>query len=203
VLPAAALAIPLAVVSATDISFGESIGDREYHPSSAAEIPAGGYELGMGRLVVDLRELDWKEDPVVDLDVDLGIGESVIAVPEDVCVSAEISSHAGELDVAGDDADGFSPELQATVAEGSPPRLDLTGEVDIGVMRVINDDDFELEVRGPWRFRDRIASDSERRERMDAACAPEPEPSTQNDQPAQGGQQGENDRKPPKGARDG
>jgi phage shock protein PspC (stress-responsive transcriptional regulator) len=177
-LPAAALAIPLAVVSAAGISFAESIGDREYRPSASAEIPEDGYEHGVGRLVVDLRDLDWESENVVDLDVDLGIGESVIAVPEDVCVSADVSSQAGELEVAGDDADGFGPDLEATNVDGSPPRLDLTGEVDIGVMRVINDDDFEIEAHGSWRFRDELPSDSELRERMDAACAAEPEPPT-------------------------
>ena len=41
-LPAAALAIPLALVSAADISFGEGIGDREYRPSCDRRASRGG-----------------------------------------------------------------------------------------------------------------------------------------------------------------
>ena len=118
-LPAAALAIPLAAVSAADISFGEGVGDREYRPTAASAIPEDGYELGVGRLVVDLRDLDWTEDEVVDLDVDLGIGEAIVAVPEDVCVAGALDARAGQLDLAGQDADGVDPELENGFAAGS------------------------------------------------------------------------------------
>ena len=89
IIPAVAVAAPLAVVSAADISFGDGVGEREYRPATAAALPADGYELGIGRLVVDLRGLDWSDDTVVDLDIDLGIGQAVVAVPENVCVSAD------------------------------------------------------------------------------------------------------------------
>jgi phage shock protein PspC (stress-responsive transcriptional regulator) len=172
-LPAAALAVPLAAVSAADISFGESIGEREYRPRTVAAIPDDGYELGIGRLVVDLRELGWADDTVVDLDVDLGIGQAIVAVPEDVCVAGALSGRAGHLDLAGDDSDGIDPELEG-FAEGSPPRLDLTGHIDIGEMLVVNDDDLDLEDGEAFRFRNRFQPDEERREAMEAACAPEP-----------------------------
>jgi phage shock protein PspC (stress-responsive transcriptional regulator) len=174
-LPAAALAIPLALVSAADISFGDGIGDREYRPSSIAALPEEGYELGVGRLIVDLRDLDWRDDTVLDLDVDLGIGEAIVAVPESVCVSGELDSRAGELYLAGEDAEGIDPELDGGFATGSPPRLDLTGEVDIGVMRVINDDDADLDDQRHWRDHDEFTeNDEEHREAMEAACAEVP-----------------------------
>ena len=53
-------------MSAADISFGDGIGERHYKPLTAEAIPADGYELGIGELVVDLRDLDWERSPVVD-----------------------------------------------------------------------------------------------------------------------------------------
>ena len=59
IAPAIALAVPLGTVSAADISFGDGIGERNYRPLTVAALPEDGYELGIGHLVVDLRDLDW------------------------------------------------------------------------------------------------------------------------------------------------
>jgi phage shock protein PspC (stress-responsive transcriptional regulator) len=88
VAPAAVLAIPLGLVAAADVSFGDGVGNREYQPSSISTLPDDGYELGVGRLEIDLREIAWEPDTVVDMSVDVGIGEAVIAVPESVCVAS-------------------------------------------------------------------------------------------------------------------
>src|SRR4051794_34696751 len=55
--PIFAIVIGAGVASASDLDFRGGIGEREYHPLSAAAIPANGYRLGVGRLVVDLRDL--------------------------------------------------------------------------------------------------------------------------------------------------
>ena len=57
--PAVAIVVGAGVASAADLDFRGGIGEREYHPLSAESIPADGYRLGIGRLVVDLRDLDW------------------------------------------------------------------------------------------------------------------------------------------------
>ena len=49
------LGIPAAAVAAADIQIDESIGQRTYTPTVAADIPADGYRLGTGQLIVDLR----------------------------------------------------------------------------------------------------------------------------------------------------
>jgi phage shock protein PspC (stress-responsive transcriptional regulator) len=72
IIPAVALAVPLGAVAAADIHFSDGIGDRHYRPASFSSVPADGYELGIGRLLVDLRELPWEEDTTLDLNVDLG-----------------------------------------------------------------------------------------------------------------------------------
>ena len=170
-LPAAFLALPLATVAAADIRFGDGVGERQYSPRTAAAIPADGYELGIGRLVVDLRDLGWNDDTVVDLDVDLGIGQALVIVPEDVCVSGELSASGGQLDLAGTRSDGFDPELAADDLAGSPPRLDLVGEADFAEFRVINDDDADADGR---HFGDSYGGRDAQLERMRAACAAEP-----------------------------
>ena len=55
------LGIPAAAVAAADINIDESIGQRTYTPTVAADIPADGYRLGTGQLIVDLRQLPWQK----------------------------------------------------------------------------------------------------------------------------------------------
>jgi phage shock protein PspC (stress-responsive transcriptional regulator) len=171
VVPALALAVPLSVVAATDVSFGSGVGDREYSPDTVEALPDDGYELGVGRLAVDLRDLEWKPRTVVDLDVELGIGQAVVAVPENVCVAADVHAAAGNLRITGDETDGVDIDSdEAVVGSASTPRLDLTGEVDLGEFLVVNDDDYDIDDH-----RDRFAhdgpSDEAQRTAAAAACA--------------------------------
>ena len=100
VVPALALTIGVGVATAADLDLEGGIGSKEYTPTSAASIPADGYELGVGRLAVDLREIDWSADRVLDLDVRMGAGQTIVAVPSDVCVVADAHAGAGHLVVA-------------------------------------------------------------------------------------------------------
>jgi phage shock protein PspC (stress-responsive transcriptional regulator) len=170
IAPALALAVPLAIVSAADISFGDGIGEREYRPATMASIPDEGYELGVGRLVIDLRDLPWRERTVADLDVDLGIGEAIVAVPEDVCVSAHATMTAGELYVAGDRNDGINVETDGIGPTAATPRLELDAEVDVGALRVINDDETDVDDHFDRWDHDAL-SDEEHTELARQACA--------------------------------
>lgn len=168
IAPAIALAVPLGVVSAADISFGDGIGERNYRPLSVASLPEEGYELGIGQLVVDLRDLDWTPETVVDLNVDLGLGQAVVAVPPDVCVTTDFDTRAGDLRVAGDDSGGIDVHSQANAGATATPRLDLTGEVDLGQLQVVNDDDADLDSHGRFHFdRDQ---ENEMSAALEAAC---------------------------------
>jgi phage shock protein PspC (stress-responsive transcriptional regulator) len=138
IAPALAIAIPLGAVSAADISFAGGIGDRYHQPATRAALEDR-YELGVGRLVVDLRELDWSRDADdVDLDVDLGIGEAAVIVPESVCVSPDLHVGAGEIELGSGRTDGVDLDEVSTVTPASGPALRLEGEVDLGAMRVLN-----------------------------------------------------------------
>jgi phage shock protein PspC (stress-responsive transcriptional regulator) len=186
VIPAAALAVPLGAVAAADIHFSDGIGERHYRPASFSSVPAGGYELGIGQLLVDLRELPWQEDTVLDLNVDLGMGELAVAVPENVCVSADVSTRAGELNIAGDEASGIDSEIKPEAPATAVPRLNLTGEVDLGELRVVNLNDADLDGHDGWRFRH--FNNDEMRTAMDAACAPAERPTKPTKPNPQGGE---------------
>ena len=182
-------------MTAADISFGDGVGERQYRPLTTQAIPTEGYELGIGRIAVDLRDLEWTEDTVVDLDLDLGVGEAVVAVPSDVCVTTDFDVRAGDIRVAGDDAGGFDLHSAANAGATATPRLDLSGEVDLGELRLLNDDDVDIDHHG---YRGDRPDDSEMNAALATACtvAPpdeqpeEPQPPTEPDRPAGQGKQG-------------
>jgi hypothetical protein len=171
IAPALALAIPLGVVSAADISFGDGVGERDYRPLAATAIPAEGYDLGIGRLAVDLRSLDWRPNSVVNLDIDLGVGEAVVAVPSNVCVTTDILTRAGNNVIAGNQSDGFDVHSNVNAGATATPRLNLTGEVDLGELRVVNDDSYDIDERG---FHYDRPSRSLQTANLQAACEPPP-----------------------------
>ena len=94
IIPALAIAIPVGTVSAAGIELEGGYGNRHYAPVSTDVMPVDGYELAAGRMVVDLREIDWERERIVNLDVDLGMGEVVVAIPEDVCLEADAHASA-------------------------------------------------------------------------------------------------------------
>jgi phage shock protein PspC (stress-responsive transcriptional regulator) len=151
--PVMALVIGAGVASAADLDFRGGIGEREYHPVSAGSIPAGGYKLGVGRLAVDLRDLDWHRDSVVHLDVRLGTGQADLFVPENVCITGPTHVGAGESEVAGEQNDGFDVDYTTGAGSHAVPRVELDAKVDIGQLRVINSDTANVNdtgYRGPF-----------------------------------------------------
>jgi phage shock protein PspC (stress-responsive transcriptional regulator) len=135
VLPALAIALPLAFVSAAGIDLDGGFGERRERPATLGELEQT-YRLGAGQLVVDLRELDL---PSGDhpLKVRIGTGHALVLVPEGVCVasSAEIGiggvaifgRTSGGIDVDWDDARRVRPGI---------PRLVLEGDIGLGLMEV-------------------------------------------------------------------
>lgn len=146
--PAIALAVGGGVAAAANLDFRGGIGERTYHPTSLASIPADGYRLGVGRLVVDLRDLNWRQHRVVHLSTSLGAGQSNVFVPKRVCVVATTHVGAGESEVAGDLNDGVDVNHSVGAGARSMPRLVLDSRVDMGQLRVINSDSASIETAG-------------------------------------------------------
>jgi phage shock protein PspC (stress-responsive transcriptional regulator) len=168
--PAVALAIGAGVAAAADLDFRGGIGDREYHPASAKSIPADGYKLGVGRLAVDLRDLNWKGERVVHVKVDLGAGQADVFVPRRVCVAGTTHVGAGESEVAGEQNDGLDVDHDPGTGSRATPRLDLDASVDAGQLRVINSD--TASVDGPGYGPGRVYVDTGPQRAAEArACA--------------------------------
>src|SRR5262249_18609069 len=103
------LAVPAGAVAAADVHFDSSIGKREYKPTTVADLPSSGYELGTGQLVVDLRDLPWAKGQTITTSAHLGLGQMIVSVPTNVCVVAHATGKVGELVVAGEVSHGVDP----------------------------------------------------------------------------------------------
>ena len=172
IVPALALTIGVGAAAAADLDLDGGIGRRDYRPLSATAIPAGGYELGVGRMSVDLRDIDWSPTRVLDLDVRIGAGELVIAVPSDVCVTGEAHADGGDLQIAGDQADGIDVGGITGGGSRAEPRLVLHADVGYGQLRVLNDDDVDIVDNFGDRFHHSFNGSSQiYREANAKACA--------------------------------
>jgi phage shock protein PspC (stress-responsive transcriptional regulator) len=135
ILPALAVALPLAFVAAADIDLRGGVGERRYHPVSASDL-RDRYRLGAGELVVDLRDLDLSPRGE-RLTLDLGIGHALLLVKEDVCVISEAKVGMGAVDVLGRESAGLDVDWddQRNAPKGTP-RLFVTADVGIGAFEV-------------------------------------------------------------------
>lgn len=136
VLPALAIAVPLGVVSAADVSFDGGFGERSYRPAAVTDLPADGYELGVGGLHVDLRDVEFPTDRETVLDLRLGIGGAEVLVPGNVCVMADSRFGGGYASVRGRDAGGLDLEYRVRADAGEAPRLRLRTDIGLGALRV-------------------------------------------------------------------
>ena len=175
IAPALVLALPAGAVAAGDVRFDGGIGERDYRPTSAAQVPSDGYSLGVGHLVVDLRGLPWHRDQVLDLETDMGLGQTVVSVPSDVCVQAEASASAGDVFVRGQRSSGIDAEVVDSPPQGTAPRLVLDSELDAGQIVVSDRPPSELSENrhgfGPRRFDDLDEGADEERAEAARACS--------------------------------
>ena len=147
ILPALALALPAGVVAAAGIDVDGGVGERDYRPTAPAQV-RDSYRLGVGRLVVDLRNVQL---PPGDrrLHLDLGVGEAVVAVPPDVCVTSSAQIGAGEVDVFERNAGGIDVDWQDDRAPlPGNTRLIVDADIGLGALYVGYDDPDRIDDRG-------------------------------------------------------
>jgi phage shock protein PspC (stress-responsive transcriptional regulator) len=142
------LGIPAGAIAAADIKFDDSVGQRTYTPKVVADIPADGYKLGTGQLVVDLRDLPWKKGQTIAASAHLGIGQLIVSAPSNVCVIGHVTGKAGELIMAGDVSQGLDPDVEKGTPTSDAPRLDLDADIQLGQMVVTDEDPDRIENRG-------------------------------------------------------
>jgi phage shock protein PspC (stress-responsive transcriptional regulator)/predicted membrane protein len=135
IVPALVLVLPLAIVAAADIDVDGGVGQRSYAPANASELRPD-YRLGMGELVVDLRDVDLPAGRT-DVHVKVGIGHTVVRVPEDACVSSDVKIGVGHAQVLDRSSDGVDVDFDQTAASvGDVPQLHLDADVGVGALEV-------------------------------------------------------------------
>jgi phage shock protein PspC (stress-responsive transcriptional regulator) len=138
IVPALALVLPLGIVAAADIDLDGGVGEREYRPATVSEL-RDHYEIGIGGLDVDLRELDLPTGQT-DLDIDVGLGEAIVYVPTGTCVTSDVEIGAGASDIFDRDNDGVDVSFaQAATPPAGRPVLHIEADVGVGVLEVVRE----------------------------------------------------------------
>jgi Cell wall-active antibiotics response 4TMS YvqF len=151
IVPALALVLPLGMVAAADLDLDGGVGDRQYTPASVADM-RDQYEIGIGALDVDLRDVDLPAGRT-DVDIDVGLGEAVVYVPRDACVTSDVHVGAGAADVLDRDNDGvdvaFAEEPKPPAAR---PQLHIDANVGLGAIEVVREGSLPDQFRSRQRF---------------------------------------------------
>lgn len=86
-------------------AFRGGIGERHHRIESQADL-ARRYDVGLGDLTLDLRDLTLTES--AEVEVTVGAGEMRIVLPDDIEFSIDASVGAGDIDLLGERSDGVS-----------------------------------------------------------------------------------------------
>jgi phage shock protein PspC (stress-responsive transcriptional regulator) len=130
VLPAVALALSAGTVSAAGIDLDGGVGERDYRPASALDLREK-YELGMGELIVDLRQTELPPGDV-PLEIELGVGDARVIVPEDICVATDAQVGVGEVRHFDQHNEGVDVDFDDR-PEAAPAATRLLVKADLGV----------------------------------------------------------------------
>lgn len=135
ILPALALALPAGVVAAADLDVKGGVGERVYRPADGTDL-RDRYRVGVGRLVVDLRDTHLAPGDH-RLAMKVGVGEALLLVPRDVCVSSTGHVGTGAVEVFDRDSGGIDVDWDdRRVAPPSVPTVIVDGDVGMGIFHV-------------------------------------------------------------------
>jgi phage shock protein PspC (stress-responsive transcriptional regulator) len=135
ILPALALALPAGLVAAADLDVRGGTGEVTYRPATTAAV-RDSYRLGVGHLVVDLR--DARLTPGDHrIKIRLGVGGAELLVPRGVCVSTASHVGIGGTSVFNRSGGGIDTDWsdERTATEGTP-RVVVDGDIGIGALIV-------------------------------------------------------------------
>ena len=135
ILPALALALPAGVVAAANLDVRGGTGEVTYRPASAAEVHDS-YRLGVGHLVVDLRDARLTAGDH-RIKIRLGVGGAELLVPPGVCVSTDNHVGIGGTSVFNRNGGGVDTDWsdERRAPEGTP-RVVVDGDIGIGALIV-------------------------------------------------------------------
>ena len=123
--------IPASVI---DVPISGGIGERAYHPIARTEIRHN-YELGIGHLVVDLRDAHLSAR-VTTITGSLGIGELDVDLPANVRVDVRAHAGAGATEIFGHLDNGLTQDTRRAAGIRQPGVLHLDLRVGAGAIHV-------------------------------------------------------------------
>jgi phage shock protein PspC (stress-responsive transcriptional regulator) len=124
----AALAVTL---SAVDVRLEGPIGSRVYTPFETSDLKRD-YDMSIGDLELDLSNAVLAAGDT-EVDANVGIGELLVTVPDDVAVDVDASASAGEVTVFGRSESGVDADLSASIhAPNSDRTLLIDAHVGLG-----------------------------------------------------------------------
>jgi hypothetical protein len=129
-----ALGIPLVLVvgafGVIDVPLRGGIGDARHRPHRVSAVERG-YEMAIGNLSVDLRDVDFAGTRR-RVHAQIGIGDLDIAVPDDVSVVVDAHAGAGRIDALGRSSDGCCPSELRVVRPGVAGAGTVVIDADVG-----------------------------------------------------------------------
>jgi len=132
------LATLAVTVSAVDVRLDGPIGDRTFRPFDSANVQRT-YDVAIGSLTVDLTNAPLAGDR--ELDVNVGIGELRVIVPNDVAVDVDASASAGDVVVFGLQDDGANAKVSGRFGTpGMSDTLTIDAHVGLGQVTVERED---------------------------------------------------------------
>jgi hypothetical protein len=135
VLPAVSLGLGVGFVSAAGVDLDGGYGKRSYRPAQAVDV-RDRYELGAGRLVLDLRNAELPKGDV-PVKMDLGMGEAVLLVSNDVCVASRATIGMGQAAVFDRESGGIDVDFEdLPTAPPAVTRVVVDADVGLGAFEV-------------------------------------------------------------------
>jgi phage shock protein PspC (stress-responsive transcriptional regulator)/predicted membrane protein len=123
-----------AISNTIDVPLRGGIGRRTYRPLQLSELKSS-YEVGIGELELDLRDVDLADRTTV-VDARTGIGELLVLVPSSVRVEVHAHAGAGSVRLFGLETGGWPENEERAVAGTSTGVLRLDLRVGAGEVRV-------------------------------------------------------------------
>jgi phage shock protein PspC (stress-responsive transcriptional regulator) len=103
-----------AASSAIDVPLRGGIGEERYQPANAAEV-RGKYELAIGQMFLDLRNVAPRAGETVDVNASVGIGRLEVKVPSSARIDVDAHMGAASLVLFGRHYDGWHRDVRRTV----------------------------------------------------------------------------------------